>query len=113
MAMTKSTERKLRGCSRALFYWAQDQKRCAYSKCKVKGRSLLPKGTVGDVYDLTVHHLSEDYDHKTRRESKKSKGLVLMHCSCHDSYHITKNKVWEKRKNVLKKKVGKNVNKLH
>jgi len=53
------------------------------------------------VDDLTVDHISNNYDHVARRERKgNGKGVRLMHRSCHKSMTMRHNKVWRHRPNL-------------
>jgi hypothetical protein len=91
MAATNTTRNKLNRARLSVYWWAQEQVNC--HQCKKR----LVNGLLSDVDDLTVDHISGTYDHVKRHENGKSKGIRLMHRSCHKSMTMRENKVWQHR----------------
>jgi hypothetical protein len=94
MAATKSTRNKLRNARTVIYWMAQIQGACC--EC---GKPLV-NGSVSDADDLTVDHLSGDYDHRRMVERKASKGGRLMHKPCHKAKEIRKSKPWLHKKRL-------------
>jgi len=95
IATTKLTQNKLRNIRRVLYWIAQQQK-----ACPICGKPLLPTGKDKDVYNLTFHHGSGNYDHKKKAERGRPKGGYLMHKPCHKAQHMKESKVYKYRKNI-------------
>jgi hypothetical protein len=93
MAATATTRNKLNRARTNLYWLAQSQGHCI--EC---GRKLVGK-RLSSVDKLTVHHLSDNYDHARKRERGSSDGVLLMHARCHKSRHMRQNRVWEHRNN--------------
>lgn len=78
MAATALTMNKLKHARRCLFWIAQAQGNCPYCE-----KPLLPNHKDTDVDDITVDHLSRNYDHANRVERGEPAGVRIMHKTCH------------------------------
>ena len=85
MAATNTTRNKIRNMKNVLF-WIAQQPHVLSGKCPHCKKPLVKD--IGDVYELTMDHLSDSYDHSKRKETSKAKGGAMMHSACHKAKTI-------------------------